>query len=139
VGTRAHWLAPSGKRVLLLERGDYLPRERDNPPEANYYVGGNTKFCGAALFRLRPQDFAEIRHHGLSPEWPIDYDAMEPRPRSWPPPRCCDRGGVEAPLLAKSLATATGATQDRAGRIVVGPDPTIPGLPDQGGPLMRLG
>lgn len=93
-GTLAHRLAPSGKRVLLVERGDYLPRERDNwdstavfvkgkyrapefwldkdgsefPPEVNYYVGGNTKFYGAALFRLRPEDFGELRHHGgLSP------------------------------------------------------------------------
>ena len=79
-GTLTHRLAPTGKRVLLLERGDYLPRERANwdstevfvngkyrapefwldnhgeefPPEVNYYVGGNTKFYGAALFRLRP-------------------------------------------------------------------------------------
>ncbi len=104
-GSLAHRLAPTGKRILLLERGDYLPRERDNwdssavfvqgkyrapefwydqhghefPPEVNYYVGGNTKFYGAALFRLRPQDFGEIRHHGgLSPAWPISYDEMEP-------------------------------------------------------------
>ena len=104
-GTLAHRLAPTGKRILLLERGDYLPRERDNwdstavfvrgkyrapeywydrhgnefPPEVNYYVGGNTKFYGAALFRLRPEDFGEIRHHdGLSPAWPIGYDDLEP-------------------------------------------------------------
>ena len=104
-GTLAHRLAPSGKRVLLLERGGYLPRERDNwdstavfvrgkyrapefwydkngemfPPEVNYYVGGNTKFFGAALFRLRPQDFGELRHHGgISPAWPIDYTDLEP-------------------------------------------------------------
>ncbi|MFG2938152.1 GMC oxidoreductase [Streptomyces sp. NPDC048282] len=104
-GTLAHRLAPSGKRVLILERGDYLPRERDNwdstavfvkakyrapefwldrhgkefPPEVNYYVGGNTKFYGAALFRLRPEDFGELRHHdGVSPAWPIGYDDLEP-------------------------------------------------------------
>ena len=104
-GTFAHRIAPSGKRVLLLERGDYLPRERDNwdstavfvkgtyrapefwldrhghefPPEVNYYVGGNTKFYGAALFRLRPQDFGELRHHGgISPAWPIEYADLEP-------------------------------------------------------------
>jgi choline dehydrogenase-like flavoprotein len=104
-GTLAHRLAPSGKRVLLLERGGYLPRERDNwdsdavfvagryrapefwydrhghefPPEVNYYVGGNTKFYGAALFRLRPEDFGELRHHGgISPAWPIDYTDLEP-------------------------------------------------------------
>jgi choline dehydrogenase-like flavoprotein len=103
-GTFAHRLAPSGKRVLMLERGGYLPRERDNwdstevfvkgkyrapefwydsagnefPPEVNYYVGGNTKFYGAALFRLRPQDFGEIRHHGgISPAWPLGYSDFE--------------------------------------------------------------
>ncbi|ATW52124.1 GMC family oxidoreductase [Streptomyces xantholiticus] len=104
-GTLAHRLAPSGKRVLIIERGGYLPRERENwqsravfvesryraddiwydhegrpfPPEVNYYVGGNTKFYGAALFRLRPEDFHEIRHHGgLSPGWPLDYTDLEP-------------------------------------------------------------
>ncbi|MFB8393234.1 GMC oxidoreductase [Streptomyces yangpuensis] len=104
-GTLAHRLAPSGKRVLLLERGGWLPRERDNwestavfvrgkyrapefwfdrhgnafPPEVNYYVGGNTKFYGAALFRLRPEDFGEIRHHGgISPAWPLRYEDLEP-------------------------------------------------------------
>ncbi|WP_405859870.1 GMC family oxidoreductase [Streptomyces sp. NBC_00090] len=104
-GTLAHRLAPTGKRILILERGDYLPRERDNwdstavfvkgryrapefwydkhgnefPPEVNYYVGGNTKFYGAALFRLRPEDFGELRHHdGVSPAWPIRYEDLEP-------------------------------------------------------------
>ena len=48
-------------------------------PEVNYYVGGNTKFYGAALFRLRPEDFGEIRHHGgVSPAWPIGYADLEP-------------------------------------------------------------
>ena len=104
-GTLTHRLAPTGKRVLLLERGGYLPRERDNwessavfvagkyrapefwldaddhefPPEVNYYVGGNTKFYGAALFRLRPQDFGILQHSdGVSPAWPIDYRDLEP-------------------------------------------------------------
>jgi choline dehydrogenase-like flavoprotein len=104
-GTLAHRLAPAGKRVLLLERGGYLPRERDNwsstevfvrgkylppeswfdrhhnpfQPEVNYYVGGNTKFYGAALFRLRPEDFGELKHHdGISPAWPIEYGDLEP-------------------------------------------------------------
>ena len=104
-GTLAHRLASTGRRILLLERGGYLPRERDNwdstavfvkgkyrapefwfdkhgqqfPPEVNYYVGGNTKFYGAALFRLRPEDFRELRHHdGVSPAWPIQYDDLEP-------------------------------------------------------------
>ncbi len=104
-GTLAYHLAPSGKRILLLERGDYVPREKDNwstkavnlegkyqtkemwrdgdgkplHPHTNYYVGGNTKFYGAALFRLRQQDFGEIKHHGgISPAWPISYEDLEP-------------------------------------------------------------
>jgi choline dehydrogenase-like flavoprotein len=104
-GTLAYKLAPSGKRILLLERGDYVPREKGNwdsrlvnvegkyqakeiwrdkdgkelHPHTNYNVGGNTKFFGAALFRLRRQDFGEIRHAGgISPAWPISYDDLEP-------------------------------------------------------------
>jgi choline dehydrogenase-like flavoprotein len=104
-GTLAYALAPTGKRILLLERGDYVPREKDNwnpravnaeakyntkevwrdksghelHPHTNYYVGGNTKFFGAALFRLRQEDFGEIKHHGgISPAWPISYDELEP-------------------------------------------------------------
>ena len=104
-GTLAYRLAPSGKRILLLERGDWLPRERANwdsaavflqgryraretwydadgqpfHPGIHYWVGGNTKVYGAALFRLRPQDFGELRHYGgLSPAWPIGYDDLEP-------------------------------------------------------------
>jgi choline dehydrogenase-like flavoprotein len=104
-GTLAWKLAPTGRRILLIERGPYVPREKDNwnpravnvdghyntretwlasdgstlHPHTNYYVGGNTKFYGAALFRLREQDFGEIRHHGgLSPAWPISYADLEP-------------------------------------------------------------
>src|SRR5918912_718811 len=104
-GTLAQRLAPSGKRILLLERGGFVPRERDNwesravnveakyntkevwydkdgeplHPHTNYYVGGNTKFYDAALFRLREQDFGRVRHRdGVSPAWPISYRDMEP-------------------------------------------------------------
>jgi choline dehydrogenase-like flavoprotein len=104
-GTLAARLADSGKRILLLERGEYIPREKDNwnskvvnldgkygakevwkdsegndlHPHTNYCVGGNTKFYGAALFRLRKEDFGEIKHHGgISPAWPISYDDLEP-------------------------------------------------------------
>src|SRR6185295_9775982 len=104
-GTLAQKLAPTGKTILLLERGGYVPREKDNwsaravnlegkyqtkekwhdasgnelHPHTNYYVGGNTKFFGAAFFRLRKEDFGEIKHHGgVSPAWPITYDELEP-------------------------------------------------------------
>ncbi len=101
----AHRLAPSGKRILMLERGDYLPRSRANwdaktvfvdgvyqatetwrgsngeefHPGLHYYVGGNSKVYGAALLRLRERDFGELRHSdGISPAWPLGYDSFEP-------------------------------------------------------------
>jgi choline dehydrogenase-like flavoprotein len=104
-GTLAYKLAGSGKHILLLERGDFLPREKENwdatsvfaknkyttmerwydgkgklfQPGQHYYVGGNTKFFGAVLFRMRRQDLAEIHHHGgTSPAWPIAYEDLEP-------------------------------------------------------------
>ena len=104
-GTLARHLAPSGKRILLLERGDWLPREPQNwlaqdvfvdnryvsedtwyddggkpfQPQIHYFVGGATKLYGAALYRLRPDDFGELQHHdGVSPAWPITYDELEP-------------------------------------------------------------
>ena len=86
-GTLAHTLAGSGRRILLLERGDFLPRESENwdpgavfikgryispdtwydaddkpfQPQVHYFVGGATKLYGAALYRLRPEDFGEMQ------------------------------------------------------------------------------
>src|ERR1700741_5045704 len=104
-GTLAHTLASSGKRILLLERGDFRPRELENwdpkpvfvdgkyiskdtwfdlagkpfQPQVHYFVGGATKLYGAALYRLGPQDFSELRHvDGISPAWPLSYDDFEP-------------------------------------------------------------
>ena len=101
----AQRLAPTGKRILLLERGDYLRRTRANwdaqtvfvdgayqasetwygadgrsfHPGLHYYVGGNSKVYGAALLRLRERDFEELRHaDGLSPAWPLKYGDFEP-------------------------------------------------------------
>src|SRR5215471_3655649 len=104
-GTLACHLAPSGKRILILERGDWLPQELENwdasevfvknryvpqetwydkdnkpfQPEVHYWVGGATKLYGAALYRLRKEDFGELRHYdGISPAWPLSYAEMEP-------------------------------------------------------------
>jgi choline dehydrogenase-like flavoprotein len=101
----AYRLAPTGKRILLIERGDYLPRSRANwdsqtvfvdgayqaddtwygkhgesfHPGLHYYVGGNSKVYGAALFRMRERDFGEVHHKdGVSPAWPLKYEAFEP-------------------------------------------------------------
>ena len=105
-GALAQRLASSGKRILILERGTFLPREKENwntnavfienryhtgevwqdsegkplHPQTAYWVGGNTKVYGAALFRLRERDFEEVQHEdGISPEWPLKY----PRRQKW--------------------------------------------------------
>ena len=103
--TMAAALAPTGKRILVLERGESLPRHADNwdpdvvwieqryrtkerwlsgkradfQPNAHYCVGGNTKFWGSVLYRLRPEDFERTRHvDGYSPAWPIRYEDLAP-------------------------------------------------------------
>jgi choline dehydrogenase-like flavoprotein len=101
----AYKLAATGRRILLLERGEYLPRSMANwdaqtvfvegayqasetwygrdgrsfHPGLHYYVGGNSKVYGAALLRMRERDFDEIRHQdGISPAWPVKYAEFEP-------------------------------------------------------------
>ena len=103
--TLAQRLAPTGKSILILERGVHLPREADNwspksvfidrkyrtreqwydrrmkpfTPNCHYWVGGNTSFYGAALMRLRKGDFEQQTHGGgISPAWPIDYADLNP-------------------------------------------------------------
>jgi choline dehydrogenase-like flavoprotein len=104
-GTMARALAGSGARILVIERGGPVPQEAENSsPEAvwkhlryraterwidadgveflpytHYGVGGNTRFWGSVLYRLRREDFAELEHaEGVSPAWPIDYDTLAP-------------------------------------------------------------
>ena len=104
-GTLAYRLAKSGKQILILERGSFLPREKENwdtvevfqkdryhteefwydkkgksfKPGTSYYVGGNTKVYGGALFRLRERDFEQIEHvGGISPEWCLKYADFAP-------------------------------------------------------------
>ncbi|MEL7338738.1 MAG: dehydrogenase, partial [Planctomycetota bacterium] len=103
-GTLAHRLSSSDKRILVLERGTFLPREKENwdtvevfqkdryhtdeiwydregkefHPGTGYWVGGNTKVYGGALFRLRERDFDTVHHHGgISPAWPLSYADFE--------------------------------------------------------------
>jgi len=103
--TLAHRLAPSGKKILILERGTFLPKEKANwdakevfkaeryfnagpwhdqegeelRPAAGYWVGGNTKFYGGALFRAREEEFDPVIHKGgISPAWSLKYADFEP-------------------------------------------------------------
>lgn len=104
-GTIARKLAASGKKILILERGGFIPKEKQNwdphevvtlgryRPSENWYdgdgkpfkpfihynVGGNSKMYGAALFRFRESDFKEVKHYGgTSPAWPFGYDTLQP-------------------------------------------------------------
>lgn len=103
-GTLAYRLASTGKKILVLERGDFLPREKENwdalevyqkeryhtqerwidkdgkefRPQTGYWVGGNTKVYGAALLRLRERDFDTVVHKGgISPAWDLKYHDFE--------------------------------------------------------------
>ncbi len=104
-GTMARELATSAARILILERGNFIPQEDANwdptavwkhlryrtterwlddrgkefLPYTHYCVGGNTKFWGSVLYRLRREDFQAVEHvDGVSPAWPIDYETLEP-------------------------------------------------------------
>ncbi|HBM58354.1 MAG TPA: dehydrogenase [Citreicella sp.] len=104
-GAMANRLAATGARVLMIERGTYLPREADNwsvkavfhdkkyttaetwrdrsgkafNPSTFYYVGGNSKFFGAATVRFRKEDFEDLEHEGgTAPAWPVSYDEFAP-------------------------------------------------------------
>jgi choline dehydrogenase-like flavoprotein len=103
--TISYKLASSGKKILILERGGFIPKEKENwdphqvvtvgryrpndtwldgenkpfKPFIHYNVGGNSKMYGAALFRFRESDFEQVQHHGgSSPEWPLKYAIYEP-------------------------------------------------------------
>ena len=104
-GALANALAQPGREILMIERGPRLPRERDNwsvdavfhkrkyaakeqwrdrdgksfSPSTYYYVGGNSKFFGAATVRFRREDFGALQHEaGVAPAWPLSYDEFEP-------------------------------------------------------------
>jgi choline dehydrogenase-like flavoprotein len=104
--TLGYALSATDKRVLFVERGDFLPQEEQNwspravfvdgryrardrwqdastgrwyAPGVHYWVGGNTKVYGASLPRFRPADFGEVAHaDGVSPAWPFGYAELEP-------------------------------------------------------------
>jgi choline dehydrogenase-like flavoprotein len=104
-GTLALHLAQAGKNILILERGPFMPQEKLNwdtsavfldnryhtketwqdkdgkalHPQQAYFVGGQTKVYGAAMFRMRAEDFGVVQHQGgISPAWPISYADLEP-------------------------------------------------------------
>jgi choline dehydrogenase-like flavoprotein len=104
-GTLARKLAPTGKKILLLERGELIYRESSELidtevfkkeqfhapeswydetgepfyPQTYYAVGGNTKIWSGVLQRMRERDFGQVQHQGgVSPEWQLKYQDFEP-------------------------------------------------------------
>lgn len=104
-GTLTHKLAATGKKILVLEQGDFLAKESSElvdvevfkkeqyhapeqwydragepfNPQTSYSVGGNTKIYSGALMRLRERDFEEVKHQeGISPAWGLKYQDFEP-------------------------------------------------------------
>lgn len=104
-GTLAQKLAPTGKKILILERGDFLSPDETKfkdtevfqkkrfyadeewydkegesfQPQTSYSVGGDTKLYSGELLRMRERDFEEVKHQdGISPEWPLKYKDFEP-------------------------------------------------------------
>lgn len=104
-GTLAYKLAPTGKKILILERGDFMALEDQNrsnvdvfrkeryyapeqwydiagepfSPQTNYAIGGNTKIYASALLRMRERDFEQVKHEkGISPAWELKYQDFEP-------------------------------------------------------------
>jgi choline dehydrogenase-like flavoprotein len=104
-GTIAQSLAGTGKKILILERGVFIPKEKENwdpvevvekgryrakekwydkdnkafEPFTHYAVGGNSKVYGAAAFRMREKDFTEYATPaGISPAWPLSYTDFKP-------------------------------------------------------------
>ena len=153
--TLAAALAPTGRRILILERGEHLsPSDHDRDAEAifkrgvfrpeetwldgadrpfnpgNYYnVGGNSKFYGAALIRYREADFGPARHSGgTTPGWPISYDTIEP-----------DYQAAEQ-LYAVRGATGTDPTEPaHSGDYAHGPVPDEPDIADLRARLTKAG
>src|SRR4051812_33865629 len=87
-GTLAHRLAPSGKKILLLERGGYLPRELEN--WSSKEVFGRDRYATTerwydkhgAAFRPHAQYFVGRQHQGLRRRTPAPPRARLRRGRS---------------------------------------------------------
>jgi len=104
-GTLTHKLASAGKKILVLEQGDFLEKESSQlvdvevfkkedfhgseqwyesegepfHPQTSYSVGGNTKIYSGVLQRMREKDFDKVQHQdGISPEWEVKYQDFEP-------------------------------------------------------------
>ncbi|WP_019507032.1 GMC oxidoreductase [Pleurocapsa sp. PCC 7319] len=104
-GTLTRKLAEAGKKILVLEQGEFTDKESSElvevevfkkedyhapeqwydregepfNPQTSYCVGGNTKIYSGAFLRFREKDFEQVQHQdGISPEWPLKYQDFEP-------------------------------------------------------------
>lgn len=144
--TLASALAPSGRRILILERGGHLPDTADARddvaifqkgvyrsseewlgsdgrkflPGNYYYVGGNSKFYGAVMYRYRAEDFLPRPHlQGASPGWDMSYADLEP----W-------YAAAEALFKVRGAAGQDPTEPPRSGPFPYPPVPDEPALQD---------
>jgi NADH:ubiquinone reductase (H+-translocating) len=124
-------IRPEDARVLLFDGGD--------APLAMF---------GPKLSALAARDLGKlgVELHMGSIVTHVDADGLEVKDHDGKLTRYDTRNvlwtaGVEAPPLAAAVAKATGAEQDRAGRLVCGKDLSLPGHPDilVTGDMMSLG
>ena len=153
--TVAAALAPSGRRIVILERGERLadcpeardaeaifgrghfrPKEEWQTPDGEafnpgnyYYVGGNSKLYGAVLIRYRAEDFRPLRHlGGTTPGWPVSYDEME----SW-------YQRAEELYRVRGDASTDPTEPRHSGRYPFSPVPDEPSIADLRARLRRAG
>ncbi|GAB4577042.1 MAG: GMC family oxidoreductase [Roseibium sp.] len=153
--TLAAGLAPSGARIVILERGRRIPDDapardpnrifrnsaflseetwldgRGNrfAPGNYYQVGGNTKLYGAVLIRYRKEDFSEVQHaEGVSPAWPFSYEELAP----W-------YDAAETLYRVRGDAGADPTEPDHAGPYPFPPVPDEPAIADVRDRLRRAG
>ena len=153
--TMAAALAPTGRKIVILEKGEHLrPSNNDRDPEAifgrgvfrpsetwldghdrpfnpgNYYnVGGNSKFYGAVLIRYRSKDFEKVVHSGgATPGWPISYRDLEP-----------DYLAAETLYRVRGVAGEDPTEPDRSGGYPFPPVPDEPDIADLRNRLARSG
>jgi NADH dehydrogenase len=110
---------PADAQILLIEAGDRVLGTY--PPELSAKAQSSLERLGVTV--RRKTMVKAITRDVVTVDWAGGRDQIPTQTVIW-------AAGVEASPLAQRLAAATGATLDRAGRLVVEPDLSLPGHPE---------